>query len=86
MLADENGFFSCFEVYRGKNDGVEHSLGARVVKDLTKNFQGSWRHIYFDSFFTSKEFLCDLESKRIYGCGKAHKDRRGFPIEITTKS
>ena len=85
VLADENGFFSHFEVYTGKKDGVEHSLGARVVKDLTKDFQGSWRHVYFDSFFTSKELLCDLESKRIYGCGTARKDRRGFPAELKTK-
>ena len=41
VLADENGLFSRFEVYTGKKDGVEHSLGARVVKDLTKDFQGS---------------------------------------------
>ena len=84
-LADENGFFSRFEVYKGKKNGVEHSLGARVVKDLTKDFQGSWHHVYFDSFFTSKELLCNLESKRIYGCGTARKDRRGFPAELKTK-
>ena len=85
VLADENGFFSHFEVYTGKKDGVEHSLGAQVVKDLTKDFQGSWCHIYFDTFFTSKELLCDLESKRVYGCGTARKDRRGFPAELKTK-
>ena len=85
VLADENGLFSRFEVYTGGKDGVEHSLGARVVKGLMKDFQGSWRHIYFDSFFTSKELLCDLESKRVYGCGTARKDRRRFPAELKTK-
>ena len=39
MLADaKNGYVSSFEVYTGKKgDTVEHGLGARVVKDLTKH-------------------------------------------------
>ena len=35
-----NGYFSQFEVYTGKKEAtVEHQLGARVVKDLTKELQ-----------------------------------------------
>ena len=75
-----NGYFSQFEVYTGKKKGaVEHQLGARVVKDLTKELQGKWHHVYFDNFFTSYSLLSDLEKSRINGCGTARKDRRGFP-------
>ena len=49
-----NGYFSLFEVYTGKKKGaVEHQLGARVVKDLTKELQGKWHHAYF---FTSYSY------------------------------
>ena len=82
LLADEYGYFSRLEVYTDKKDDVEHSLGARVVKNLTQDFQGCWRHVIFDSFFTSRQLLCDLESSGIYGCGTARKDKRGFPVEL----
>ena len=78
-----NGYFSQFEVYTGKKKGaVEHQLGARVVKDLTKELQGKWHHVYFDNFFTSYSLLRDLEKSRIYGCGTARKDRRDFPENL----
>ena len=48
-----NGYFSRLEVYTGKKGtAVEHGLGARVVKDLTRDFQGRWHRVYFDNFFT----------------------------------
>ena len=81
-LADKNGFFCRVQVYTGKKKDVEHSLGNRVVKDLTEDLQGCWRHVFFDSFFTSRQLLCDLESKGIYGCGTARKDRKGFPADL----
>ena len=37
VLADEYAFFSRLEIYTGKKDDVEHSLGARVVKNLTRD-------------------------------------------------
>ena len=81
-----NGYFSLFEVYTGKKkDVVKHQLGARVVKDLTKELQGKWHHVYFDNFFTSYSLLSDLEKSGIYGCGTARKDRRGFPELKTAK-
>ena len=50
VLADEYGFFSRLEVYTGKKDDVEHSLGARVVKNLTQDFQGCWHHVFLIVF------------------------------------
>ena len=63
VLADSrNGSFSRLEVYTGRKRNTEHGLGERVVKDLTLDFQGKWRWLFFDNFFTSKKILCDLES------------------------
>ena len=46
-LADKNEFFCRVQVYTGKKKDVEHSLGNRVVKDLTEDLQGCWRHAVF---------------------------------------
>ena len=64
-------------MYLGEKEGVTE--GARVVKDLTKDFKDKWHRVYFDNFFTSKALICDLNKGGIYGCGTARKDRRGFP-------
>ena len=77
-----NGYFSLFEVYTGKKKGVvKHQLGARVVKDLTKELQGKCHHVYFDNFFTSFSYSV---IGGIYGCGTARKDRCGFPEKLKT--
>ena len=62
----QNSYFSQFEVYTEKEKGaVVHQLGARVVKDLTKELQGKWHHVYFDNFFKSFSLLSDLEKSGI---------------------
>ena len=84
VLADSsNGYFSRLDVYTGKKgDSVEKGLGARVVKDLTQDFQGSWHRVYFDNYFTSKALLCDLEEVKLYGCGTCRTDRKAFPKRL----
>ena len=80
-----NGYFSLLEIYTGKKKGViEHQLGARVVKDLTKELQGKCHHVYFDKKIYVIQLLSDLEKSGIYGCGTARKDRRGFPEKLKT--
>ena len=83
-LADsQNGFFSSFQVYTGKqNNSIEKGLGKRVVKDLTSDLKGKNHHVYFDNFFTSLDLVVDLEKDGIYSCGTARKDRKGFPPEL----
>ena len=77
-----NGYFSQFEVYRGKKERrCRTPAGSSSSEELTKELQGKWHHVYFDNFFTSYSLLCDLEKSGIYGCGTARKDRRGFPRE-----
>ena len=82
VIADDHGYFSQLQVYTGKRASVKHTLGERVVKDLTSTFTGCWHRVFFDSFFTTRKLLCDLESQQIYGCGTARKDKSGFPTEL----
>ena len=58
---------------------MEQGLGARVVKTLTSDLKGKHHHVYFDNYFTSLGLLEDLEKDKIYACGTARKDRKGFP-------
>ena len=62
ILGDSsNGYFSRLDVYTSKKENsVEHNLGARVVKQLTNDFQNKWHQVFFDNFFTSKSLICDL--------------------------
>ncbi|XP_051167638.1 piggyBac transposable element-derived protein 4-like [Leptopilina boulardi] len=38
--SDESGFISEFQVYTGKSDSPEKQLGARIIKDLTRELVG----------------------------------------------
>ena len=81
VLGDsQNGYFSSFQVYTGKEGNTtEKGLGKRVVKDLTEDLKGKHHHVYFDNFFTSLDLIVDLDKDGIYSCGTARKDRKGFP-------
>ena len=83
-LADAaNGYMANFQVYTGKQgNGVERGLGANVVKTLTKPYQNSFQHVFFDNFFTGIDLLLDLQHSNLYGCGTIRMNRKGFPAEL----
>ena len=79
----ENGYVSAFEVYTGKKgDSVEHGLGATVVKNLSNDLHHTYRHLYFDNFFSSVDLLLDLLRIGLYECGTLRTNRKGFPAEL----
>ena len=69
-------------LHRQKGNAVEKHLGARVVKTLTETYVNTFRHIYFDNFFTSLGLLIDLYKSGLYGCGTMRSDRKGFPQQL----
>ena len=70
-----NGYFSQCEVYTGKKKGaVEHQLGARVVKELTKELQGKWHHVYFN-FFCLRHSAYSVIWKRVGSMGVGQPER-----------
>lgn len=84
MRADAlSGYVSAFEVYTGrKADSVEKGLGANVVKTLTEELQNTFRHIYFDNFFSSVDLVLDLYRLGLYSCGTLRTNRKGFPVAL----
>ena len=78
-----NGYVSSFQVYTGKEgNSTEHGLGAKVVKSLTANLSGSYRHVYFDNYFSSVDLLLDLQRSGLYGSGTLRLNRKGFPPQL----
>ena len=69
-----------FEVYTGKKGNtIQKNLGSTVVKTLTSHYSNTYRHIFFDDFFTSIQLLLDLLKSGLYGCGTVRTNRRGYP-------
>ena len=53
IRADSVSHFVCqFQVYTGRpNQGQEHGLGERVVKELSRDLVNRNHHLYFDNIF-----------------------------------
>ena len=83
IRADESGYVCQFQIYSGKvSDIAEKDLGARVVKDLSRDLVGKGHHIYFDNFFNSVQLEKDLQSDLIYACGTVRTNRKGLPADM----
>lgn len=80
VRANESGYVSEFQIYTGKAENkTEQSLGARVVKDLTREIVGGYHHVYFDNFFTSVDLMTSLKKDDILACGTVRRNRVGLP-------
>ena len=57
----DNGYVSAFEVYTGrKGNTTEKGLGTAVVKGLTEQLHGTYRHVFYNNFFSSVDLALDL--------------------------
>ncbi|XP_066581313.1 piggyBac transposable element-derived protein 4-like [Prorops nasuta] len=82
IRADESSFVCEFQVYTGKTESCEKQLGARVVKDLTRELVGKNHHVYFDNFFTAVDLLISLKKDNIFACGTVRSNRAGLPKSV----
>ena len=82
-----NGYFSQFQIYKGKgtNMSPELGLGGSVVKQLTRPLVGKFHHVFMDNFFTSPTLFNCLLQDGIYACGTARMNRKGFPQDLKVK-
>ena len=76
----KTGYTCAFQVYTGKvGDTTEKNLGARVVKDLSKDIKDKNYFVFFDNFFSSPTLLADLMDSKIYCAATALATRKEFP-------
>ena len=80
-----NGYLCQFEVYTGRSEGVQDSLGKRVVLGLSQKLEGLRYHPYFDNFFTSVSLLSSLLDKGLYACGTTRQTYKEFPVALRMK-
>ena len=80
-----NGYLCEFQVYQGREEGVQDSLGTRVVLPLSNSLEGKSYHLYFDNFFTSVSLLSTLLSKGLYACGTTRQSYKEFPPALKMK-
>ena len=77
------GYFLDLQVYVGKEgDGSEHSLGERVVLDLTEQYRGKAYRIFCDNFFSSPRLFRTLHGHSLYACGTVRQNRKDFPSDL----
>lgn len=79
IRADKSGYVCEFQIYTGKAESTEKQLGARIVKDLTRELIDGNHHVYFDNFFTGVELLLSLKRDKIFACGTIRQNRSGLP-------
>ncbi|XP_043474432.1 piggyBac transposable element-derived protein 4-like [Leptopilina heterotoma] len=79
VRADPSGYVCEFQMYTGKTKSTEKQLGARVVKDLTRELKGNNHHVYFDNFFTGVDLMIYLKKDKIFACGTVRQNRSRLP-------
>lgn len=87
--ADVKTSYLCnLQVYTGKAAGSqpERNQGFRVVSDLVEPFEGSWRGITTDNFFTSVPLANYLLSKGLTLLGTVRKNKLDTPQVLKTKA
>ena len=47
-------------------------------------YRHTYRHVYFDNFFSSIALLIDLLKEGLYGCGTVRTNRKGYPESLKT--
>ena len=79
----KNGYVCEFNIYTGKEgDNTEKSLGAKVVKTLSRELVGGNYVLYFDNYFSSPRLFLDLFEDHIYACGTYQWWRKEIPEDI----
>ena len=79
MLADlANGYVYNFRIYTGKDHSRITSLGEHVVKDMVRDIEFSYRHVYFDNYITTPGLLEYLYKKGIYTAGTIRANRKNM--------
>ena len=74
--ASKTGYLQEMDMYLGKKQQVEHSLGEGVVIQLSQKLNDTYCTPFFDNFFNSFSLVETLYQRGIYGIGTFRKDRK----------
>lgn len=75
----QTGYLFQFDIYVGRKNSTESSLGEGVVLQLSEKLNGTFCNLYFDNFFTSPELVRTLYANGIYSIGTVRSNRKHMP-------
>ena len=85
-LADSlTGYLYNFDIYTGKEEEKQGTLGEYVVLQLISGIDLVKHRIFFDNFFTSISLLLHLKHKKVAATGTIRTNRKLFPEELLQK-
>ena len=92
----DSGYISTFDIYCGKYNRFDCSLGAKPIDILctktTKTVLGLMErcnlldkgyNIYMDNYYSSPELFGELYLRDSFACGTVRKNRKGLPCAVT---
>ena len=82
----KTGYLQEIDMYHGKKQQVEHSLGEGVVLQLSQKLNDTYCTLFFDNFFSSPSLVETLYQRGIYGIGTVRKDRKHMPSMVLDKA
>ena len=74
------------DMYLGKKQQLEHSLGEEVVIQLSQKLNDTYCTLFFNNFFNSPSLVETLYQHGIYGIGTARKDHKHMPSMVPDKA
>ena len=80
------GYLPEMDMYLGKKQQVEHSLGEGVVLQLSKKLNDTYCTLFFNNFFNSPSLVETLYQDGIYGIGTVRKDHKHIPSMVPDKA
>ena len=84
--ASETGYLQEMDMYLGKKQQVEHSLGEGVVLKLSQILNDTYCTLFFDNFCSIRSLVETLYQHGIYGIGTIRKDRKHMPSMVPDKA
>ena len=75
--ANETGYLHQYDLYVGKKESTEESLGPTIILKITRSSKWSLYVLpFFHNFFNSPSLKVKLYERVLYGIDSARKDRR----------
>ena len=85
-LTTSDGYVLNIEIYQGKTDqSVKSSKVNDLVLRLLKPYLDKGHHLYMDNFYNSIELSKELLKYKTHTTGMLRTNRKGNPIEVTSK-
>lgn len=82
VMACTSGYMVSFQVYQGKEEASENTLGERVILQLCRPYMDKGYCLFFDNFFSTLPLINMLLNRQTFACGTFRVNRKNYPKEL----